>query len=378
MELTLENLDEIHNMLIISYAGANKMFESIDFDEQVLPTPEKRKLLNLLMDKMSGYLLEVSHVDSFLQYCDLKNDPLTSAQQKNILACQKLCQDLKNSADKILRWVIQMKKQFNEAACPVSGEIELDNFDDKGCAYSVQNEMEVSSSMLQTYQQFRDIFKEIHKDLLFTDPETMINTAGRRLEVMNGKQMFIETEQEMNVLIDYGLFQYRQEEKNIVQRYYNSHHDLYSGQKLNALRVLKDARFSLLRIIKPVDQHGLLVEDRLTDETLLMIDKGLHQLATSRKNYAILTHYLRATGFVMTTGASTPVSLNDVTGKKMWGIFERLIRHHHNDDFLDHKSYFQCITDLFKTAIHENVVKKVASRELPISYHQMYDRDNKH
>lgn len=94
--------------------------------------------------------------------------------------------------------------------------------------------------------------------------------------------------------------------------------------------------------------------------------EGLHQLAKKQKNYAILTHYLQLPGFVMTTGASVPIALDTVVGEKMGLIFDRLIRHSHGVSELDIKSYLQCITDLFKMAIHEDVVKTVFSRELPM------------
>ena len=203
-------------------------------------------------------------------------------------------------------------------------------------------------------------------------------SALHGLQRLKGKQMFIETEQEMNVLIDYGLFQYQKNGQNIVQRYYNSHHTLYSGLKLDALCALKDSRFSLLRIIKPIDEQGLIVHDPLLNESFVMIDKGIHQIAKSHTNYAILTHYLRTSGFVMTTGASVPIALDGIVGKKMELIFNRLIRHSQNEMVLDDKSQRQCITDLYKMAIHEDVVKTLPSRGLPMNYHQVMPHQNKH
>ncbi len=377
MELSLEKLDDIYNMLILSYEKSLTALKSIDFSETIPPSPEKRSLLNLMLDQMSGYLLEVSHVDSFLQHCDLNNTAITATEQKTIIACQQLCKDLKESASKVLQWVMQMKEQFNESGCPVPDDVVVDNSLKKS-PYFIENETTISDRMFQNYQQFREILKDIHQDLLFTDPKNMIEYAGKRLELANGKSMFVETEHEMNVLMDYGLFQYHKNGNNIAERYYNLRHELYSGQKLETLRALKNTKFSFLQIIKPLPENGLVVKDLLTDETFLMIDTGLCKVAQLRQNHAILTHYLRMPEFIMTTGASTPVLLNSQAGETMWQIFERLVSHHHGKTTLDQKTYLQCITDLFKIAIHKNIAKSVSSRGLPMNYHQMNRQEDTH
>ncbi len=264
--------------------------------------------------------------------------------------------------------MVQTKANFNEAGCPIIDEANLNNNFGKIELSSDEDEMLMSKDLLQMYQQVRDILADIHKEIIFLDPENMVNNAGRRLEVMKGKQLFIETEHEMNVLIDYGLLQYRKDGKNIVERYYDLHYKLYPDQKLAVLHAFKQSCFSLLEIIKPVEEYGLIVYDHLTGESLLMIDRGLCKVAKTRPGYVLLTHYLRMPNFVLTTGAPTPVLLNSIVGKSMWKIFERMINHHCHEKKLDQSFYLQCITDLFKMAICENVTKAVTSRELPMNY----------
>ena len=179
MDLTLENLDDIYKMLALSYKGAEVVLNSIDLNSSITPSSEKRELLNVLMDTVSGYLLEVSHVDSFLQQCDVHQGIITPDQHKNIVACQQLCRTLKDSSKKILGWVVQQKKQFNEAACPVL-DVNEPNSDD---VQLIDNDTHISPAMIQSYQQCRELFKEIHKDLLFVDPQNMMNSAGRQLDV---------------------------------------------------------------------------------------------------------------------------------------------------------------------------------------------------
>lgn len=363
MQFTLDNLDEIHHMLTVSLGKAMSALKNMDFNADIATIPENRRLIDELLDRTSGYLLEVAHVSSFLQQCEMHEVQLTPQQRKIFMDCKDLCEQLKESANQVMRWVMQTKKYLSETKCPVVDDVPLDDV----LARS-SDEMVMSEDLLQMYQKVRDVFKDLHKEAMFVDPENMINTASRRLEVMRGKHLFIETEHEMNVLCDYGLFQYRKNGKNVVERYYDLNHELYTAQKLAVLKAYKQSRFSFLEIIKPVDEHGLIVYDHLVGECFLMIDRGLYQLAKKYSGYALLTHYVQTPNFILTTGASTPVLLDSDVGKNMWNIFQRLIDHHRDRHKLETSTYFQCITDLFKMVIHEDVAKKVASRELPMSY----------
>ena len=71
--------------------------------------------------------------------------------------------------------------------------------------------------------------------------------------------------------------------------------------------------------------------------------------------------------FTMTTGASTPISLNSDGGKKMWSIFEKLINLK-NANTIATPSYYQAIADIYKTAIHDDLLKTVQSTVLPMNY----------
>lgn len=62
MDLNLNNLDEIHRMLVKTHQGAINGLALINIDSTIEPSPEKRQLLNKLMDSMGGYLFEISHL----------------------------------------------------------------------------------------------------------------------------------------------------------------------------------------------------------------------------------------------------------------------------------------------------------------------------
>ncbi len=373
MELSVENLEAIHSMLASSHKDSIQALKNINFDnvnENMLLTHENRQILDSLFNQKSAYLLEIARVDSFLQYCNLNSLSLSKNQQEVIIACQKLCIDLKDSSNKVLSWVIETKAKINESGCKVADDIILESFSETKSPYFVDGKT-ISVSMFNNYQKYRDILREMHAEVLFTDPKEMMDTAGKRLGVKVNNSLHIETEHEMNVLIEFGFFQYRKDSKNIVERFYDKNHKLYSGHKLKVAEILKNGRFSFLEVIKPVEVNGLVVKDHLTNETFLMIDSGLHQLAKNHKNYAVLTHYLITPEFIMTTGASTPIPLNSDGGKKMWADFEKLINLK-NANAVATSSYYQAIADIYKTAIHDDLLKTVKSTVLPLSYDSLH------
>lgn len=357
VELNLANLEAIYQFLQETQNNADRILSDFELDNNEEPMLKKRQLLNSILDKTTEHLKEIAYIDAFLQSCDvLEINVLNPKQQVFLIECQVCCQSLRGSCKKILKKIVQIKSKSNEAlrfASPYQA-----------------NEHENERNVVQLYYQTRDILSEIHRELILFDSEDMISAAGRQLQVMEGRKLFLDTEHEMNVFMDFAIFQSYKNGKNIAQRYYDMHSLHYAGEILAALAAFKDTRFSFLKIIRYVREHGLIVHDPLIGKSFLMIDKGLSALAKYNKGYAILTHYSCLPKFAMTTGAPTPIILTSEVGRYMRTIFSNLIFHHQKQQLLDEKSYKQCIADLYKMAIHNDATKIVASRELPINHYQ--------
>src|SRR3989338_8354806 len=123
---------------------------NFNFNERIEPSPEKRQMLNVIMDRMGGYSKEIAHVDSFLQYCDSTDDPITDDQQKSIIACQELCKKIKNNSRDVMQWVVKVKAQFDAESCPVIDDSQL-NLSEKKSAEFIENETIVTAEMMQAY-----------------------------------------------------------------------------------------------------------------------------------------------------------------------------------------------------------------------------------
>ena len=325
IELSIENLDQIYSLLQDSHEFSKSMLDMIlVIDDNISSTDQNRKLLHDLLTSYSTIVRELASVDSYLQYCDLNSSDLTAEQQRIVMDCQEIYSQIKETGTKLMEFIVNSKKKMDKAGCAIEDDIQFKSQSHNASANYIENHTIITAEMTHDYQQYRSVLSQMHQELLFLDPRYMIETAARRLDLGDIHTIHIETDHEMNVLVDYGLFQCRQEGKNIIERYYQKHKGLYSGQKLLVLEILRNARVSLLKVIKPIGDNGLVVKDYLTNEILLMIDNGLHKLAKLHQNHAILTHYLVMPGFIMSTGAATPVDLTSASGIQMGRIEQSL------------------------------------------------------
>ena len=367
MELSIENLTQLHEFLkdINHKLAIAAMIVEVD-DLITMPTAKTRSSLDTILNSLSEYVFNISHVEVFLRDCEyLSSDIMTIKQQKTLLSCQQLYQQIKAKIVKIFEWSVKLKERLNQEGFVISDELE--NF----ISITKTSDSNINKQdLLKLYDQTRSILKEIHVELLLVDPENMINTAGYALEVKEGNTLFVETAHEMDTLIDYGLFEYRKNGKNIAERYFEKNHTLYGPQKLAILTALKNARFSLLETLDPMYECGVMVRDWLNDKVLFLVDRNLHSSISMTKNkYYLLTHYINMPLFSLTTGAATPVMKNSSIGETMWSIFEKIIQLEKNQTAYNRFDR-QCkhITDLYKMAIHEGLAQAVISQRLPMSF----------
>ncbi len=367
MELSIENLAKLYEFLkdINQKVAVAIMIVEVD-DLITTPTTKTRSSLDSILNSLSEYVFNIAHVEVFLRDCEyLSSDVMTIKQQKTLLSCQQLYQQIKAKIVKIFEWSVKLKERLNQEGCVITDELE--NF----ISVTKTSDTNINKEdLLKLYDQTRSVLKEIHVELLLVDPDNMINTAGYALEVKEGNTLFIETAHEMDTVIDYGLFEYRKNGKNIAERYFDKNHTLYGPKKLEILTALKNTKFSLLEILEPINECGVKARDRLVNQVLFLIDLDLHSSISKTKNqYYLLTHYINMPLFALTTGAATPIIKNSSIGAAMGNIFEKIVQLEKTQSAYNRlERQYKYITDLYKMAIHEGLTQAVISQKLPMSF----------
>ena len=367
LKLSLDNLDEMLELLTTSqqkYTSFTKMFNP---DQDIENTETNRALVDMMIQSISSYTMEISHIDSFLQYTDLERTQKTEAQQQKIISCQRLCNELKDAARTIMSQAIELKTRFaipDQVQTSIATEQEIEE-------YHHNIPSTISPELLAEYDRIQAAMPSLHQDVIFIDPQYILDTAGRRLELKQGSGLMIETEHEMNVFVDYGIFECRKDGLTAAEKYYNRNF----ASETNSLRksiiyAYKNNHFALLKVLKHIPEHGILVHDSALQQDFLLLDRGLAASAKKSTNIMILTHYLTFSNFIITTGASTPIELDKPYSTKIIDKYQQLLSYEKGS-----KPYCQGITDLYKTIIHDNITKVVSSRGLPLNYNSLQPKN---
>ncbi len=360
MRLSLDNLDDIFKILSAAKEKSASFAEMFDPNQDIENNETNCAIIDMMIERMSAYLMEVSHIDSFFQYTDLEQKPKTNEQHQKIIACQQLCNELKTASRDLLGWAIALKTKFAVPTQTNHNEFVVEE-------YQHNEPTTITSELLAEYDNLRESIKSIHQDVIFVDPQYILDTAGRRLEVKQGNNLTLETEHEMNIFVDYGIFQCRKDGLTAAEKYYNRNFSAESDStRKSIIYAYKNSKFALLKILKHVPEHGIIVHDAALQQNFLLLDRGLAKSAQKNPEAMILTHYLTFKHFIITTGAATPIELDKPYAYKILDKYKQVLATE-----VGSKSYYQGITDLYKIVIHDDITKILNSRELPMKYNSL-------
>ncbi len=206
----------------------------------------------------------------------------------------------------------------------------------------------------------RDLYPKFMSEL---DREA-VERSARRLDILQGGSLLLNTEHEMNLFYDYCLYNYNRSGLNVIQRSFNHFVNRYTGEKRKLFEAAKNGYFAYLEIVEPVNETGFVVYDREREQEHLMIDSGLSQVAHSEDQYTIVTHIIRLDDFIITTGASTPIPIHTEAGSKVQCRFEKYLKVVKAGEGTT-QEIAQYITDMYKICLHENITGQVVSPTVP-------------
>ncbi|GAI95388.1 unnamed protein product [marine sediment metagenome] len=99
-----------------------------------------------------------------------------------------------------------------------------------------------------------------------------INKGGKALHILKNGKLVFNNEGETNVLMDYCIHNTPRPDKNYVDLFLEKDP---SPDYVSILNSLKDSRFSIFRLMHKRKGFGVLAEDTLSGDTVLILDKAL-------------------------------------------------------------------------------------------------------
>jgi len=160
--------------------------------------------------------------------------------------------------------------------------------------------------LVDRYKRLREIGWRLNNKVLAEYfSERAFKTSGKKLGIWRKGALVLENEDEMGVLMDYCIHDYRDEGGSAVERYMADSHPECDSDEYAVLKAMLESFHTLVRVTKVLPGVGVRVTDLLTDCDYLLIDLGLSK--TGRKGIVMATRILSYGEFVTTSGAGLPV-----------------------------------------------------------------------
>ena len=154
---------------------------------------------------------------------------------------------------------------------------------------------------LVLYQKLRAIHKDLHHTLMNQLPDNALQQCGRLLGVFKNDTLVLNSESEMAALMDYCIYDYRWDGRNVIERYIDQT-TLESGlDRRNLLTAMLGSRYSLFVVDEVVKGSGIQTRDVFRGDSGFIMDIGMSETAVKNLVFACRIIAPGDCGFSMAT-----------------------------------------------------------------------------
>ena len=170
-----------------------------------------------------------------------------------------------------------------------------------------KNSTEVKNSQLVArYKELRKIIVELQNDaLLKYVSKKALEVCGKKLRVMQNNTFILDDMDQIGVIMDYCIYDYREGGLNAVSRYMADSQLDPDSEKYDVVKAMSASFYTLVQVDDILPGVGTRVNDLMGDRQFLLVDMGLGR--TAAKGMVIATRLLPFEDFVTTSGAALPV-----------------------------------------------------------------------
>jgi len=179
--------------------------------------------------------------------------------------------------------------------------------------------------LLNRYKRLREVGCHLNSHLVTLIPRVAILECGKKLGLVQGKALVLDNEEELSILFDYCLHNYRRDGKNIIERYLETSPTLVTADEMILLQGKLNSYYSLFSVQEVHQGRGAMLRDILRNKTLLLMDLGIGKSAAPGLLFA--GRVIPLADFHMTTGTFIPVSNRELIEKAIMPIVNKFLRH---------------------------------------------------
>ncbi|MDY3552287.1 hypothetical protein R5W24_001367 [Gemmata sp. JC717] len=162
--------------------------------------------------------------------------------------------------------------------------------------------MSTHAERLPHYLQLREAGVALNSRLVEGLSRSAMNEAGRRLNMLDGGTLVLDSEDMTAVLMDYCIHDVRRYGVNAVERHLNTSPPAEGSDEWVLLHALRASQFSVFAVEAVESGVGVGVRDLLRDTTTFLADVGLG--TSGRVGMVFAMRVMVADGIGMTTGAA--------------------------------------------------------------------------
>ncbi len=160
---------------------------------------------------------------------------------------------------------------------------------------------------LKHYRRLRAILRRHQNAAVKTVPRTAFRTAARKLGLLEGDKLLLESEGELTILFDFLIYHHRQRGKTLVQRYLAKLPASDDPDERSVREAMASSRFSVYKVGQTHPPTGLNMHDHVRGGTLFVVDEAMSTSVTRGQLFA--DRLLPLPDYWMTSGAGYPVTL---------------------------------------------------------------------
>ena len=173
------------------------------------------------------------------------------------------------------------------------------------------------SALLETYTHTRKVSSRLSNDFVRVLEKDDIDETGRRLGILRGDALVLDSEDEICVVMDFGIRHLYRDGKNAIERYPEFIGRSLDAEELDVVRRMAVSRYRVLEIDDVQPGVGLMVTDRLRRDSGLVVDRSLSVSASVGRLF--VGSIVEWDGYWATTGALLPMT------ERVWARLERPI-----------------------------------------------------
>ena len=183
------------------------------------------------------------------------------------------------------------------------------------------------SEFVARYKRYHEFTRELQNHAL---PKYLskdaITFCGKKLGIMRKSTLVLGQMDEIGIVMDYCIYDYRQEGVNAVGRYMADSQLDPDSDKYTVVRAMSESFYTLVQVRDVLPGVGVCVNDLLADREYLLIDMGFSQ--TALKGVVLATRLIPFDDFVMTSGAALPIDSKEM----LLGILNKMLPQYGSTD----------------------------------------------